>query len=64
MKYIKPSKGRAYNPLTDTELGNSPEEQLYNLKKDWGEQHNIAKENAKKVNELKTLLQKELEAKK
>lgn len=64
MKYIKPSKGRAYNPLTDTELGNSPEEQLYNLKKDWGEQHNIAKENPKKVNELKTLLQKELEAKK
>lgn len=60
-KYIRPSKGAAYNRWVDIELGNSPQEQLYNLKKDPEEQHNIAKEYPKIVKELKQLLEKELQ---
>ena len=36
-KYIAPSNGAAYAKLTNIELGNSKEEQLYNLKQDIGE---------------------------
>ena len=41
-KYIKPNNGNAYNALVDIELGNSKEQQLYNLNKDLGEKNNIA----------------------
>lgn len=55
-KYIEPSKGRAYAPLTNTELGNNPLPQLYNLAKDPGEKQNLAASNPQKVKELADLL--------
>jgi arylsulfatase A-like enzyme len=48
-KYIEPSKGAAYDKWTNTELGNSPTPQLYNLKKDIGEKQNIADKQAKQL---------------
>src|SRR5690606_36786742 len=60
LKYIKHSKGRAFNELTGTELGNNPEDQLYDLSNDPGEKVNIAKQNPKAVEELKQLLEKQL----
>lgn len=59
-KYISPSKKKAYEKLTNTELGNSPEEQLYLLKKDIGEKRNLAKEYPEKVKDLKQVLAKHL----
>ncbi|OYD41762.1 arylsulfatase [Sphingobacterium cellulitidis] len=56
-KYIKPSKGQAMSKLTNTELGNNPEDQLYNLASDPSEKTNIAKQNPELVAELKTLLE-------
>ena len=41
-KYISPSEGRKVNPNTNTELGNDPEGQLYDLEKDEGERENLA----------------------
>lgn len=58
-KYIEPSNRAAYNKLTNTELGNNIDPQLYNLKKDIGEKNNIAAGNNKKVEELKSILEKE-----
>lgn len=58
-KYISPSDGPAYNALTNTELGNNKEPQLYNLKQDIGEKKNLATENPEKVDELKAILEKE-----
>ncbi len=57
-KYIVPSGGQAYYRLTDTESGNSPEPQLYNLGDDIGEKNNLANRNPAKMNELKMLLEK------
>ncbi|SFG39119.1 sulfatase family protein [Pontibacter chinhatensis] len=56
-KYIEPSNGRAYNPLTDIELGNASEPQLYNLSEDIGEKRNLAAQHPEKVRELAQLLQ-------
>lgn len=58
-KYIYPSKGASYYEATNTESGNSMEEQLYNLHKDIGEKNNLAEKYPQKVKELKTLLEKE-----
>lgn len=58
-KYIVPGNGPAYNRLTKTELGNSKEPQLYNLKKDIGEKKNRAPEQPKKVAELHRLIEGE-----
>ena len=58
-KYIEPSNGEAYNSLTNTELGNNKNPQLYNLKTDIGEKNNLADLYPKKVLELKALLDKE-----
>lgn len=41
-KYIEPSNKMRINRLTDTELGNDPMRQLYNLREDVGERHNLA----------------------
>jgi arylsulfatase A-like enzyme len=57
-KYIEPSKGPRMNRDTNTELGNLPEPQLYNLKDDPGETKNLAEENPEKVAELKAILEK------
>jgi len=58
-KYIAPSNGPAYAKLTDTELGNSPEPQLYDLHEDIGEQNNLAKTHPEIVRELEALLANE-----
>ena len=55
-KYIAPRNGAGYWKLTNTETGASKEPQLYNLKKDLGEQKNIAKENPKKVAAMQKII--------
>jgi arylsulfatase A-like enzyme len=57
-KYIEPGKGPRINKNTNTELGIDPQPQLYNLKNDLGEKHNIASENPEIVRELAALLKK------
>ena len=51
--------GSAYNKLTNTELGNDPNDQLYNLKEDIGEKNNVAEQYPDKVKELKAIIEKE-----
>lgn len=58
-KYIDPSNGSAYNKLTNTEMGNNKEAQLYNLKQDIGEKVNLASQHPKVVARLKAVLEKE-----
>ncbi len=58
-KYIQPSNGAAYNRLTNTELGNNKEPQLYNLKEDIGEKNNLAAQYPDKVEALKAILKSE-----
>ncbi|OUO50451.1 arylsulfatase [Parabacteroides sp. An277] len=60
-KYIRPSNGAAYNQLTNTELGNDKQEQLYDLKQDIGEKNNVAEQYPEKVAELKQILEQEME---
>lgn len=55
-KYIEPSKGAKMSVQTNTELGNDPQPQLYNLAKDIGEKNNVAATNLEKVKELEGLL--------
>ncbi len=55
-KYIEPSKGAKINKNTNTELGNDPQPQLYNLRDDLGEKHNLAREHPEKVKEMAVLL--------
>ena len=58
-KYIAPSDEPAYNKLTNTELGNSKEEQLYCLKEDPGEQVNVAHQYPDKVKAFQAILERE-----
>ena len=58
-KYITPSNGPAYNQLTNIELGNAKEEQLYHLEEDIAEQHNVAAEHPDRVASLRQLLEQE-----
>ncbi len=55
-KYIEPGPGPAKNNFTNTELGNSPAPQLYDLKQDIGETKNVAGAHPGKIGELKALL--------
>jgi arylsulfatase A-like enzyme len=57
-KYIEPGKGPKINKNTNTELGVDPEPQLYNLRDDLGEKHNVASEHPEVVKELAMLLKK------
>jgi arylsulfatase A-like enzyme len=56
-KYIAPGKGPRINANTQTELGNDPEPQLYDLATDPGEQKNLASARPDKVMELAALLE-------
>jgi arylsulfatase A-like enzyme len=56
-KYIEPSKGPIFNKETNTELGNLPEPQLYNLADDPGETKNLASARPDKVDEMKKMLE-------
>lgn len=58
-KYITPNHGPAFNRLTNTELGNSQEDQLYNLREDIGEKQNIAKHHPEKVDALRKIIEQE-----
>lgn len=58
-KYIAPSNGYAYNRLTNIELGNAREPQLYNLKHDLGEKHNVAAQHPEIVERMQQLLSNE-----
>ena len=57
-KYISPNDGPKINKPTNTELGNDPQPQLYNLADDIGETTNLAQENAEKVKEMATQLER------
>jgi arylsulfatase A-like enzyme len=57
-KYIAPSKGARMNNSTNTELGNDPQPQLYNLKDDLGEKKNLAAERPEIVKEMAAMLAK------
>jgi arylsulfatase A-like enzyme len=56
-KYIAPSQGQRINQNTNTELGNDPEPQLYDLGRDPGERTNLASAQPEKVRELSALLE-------
>ena len=57
-KYIEPNKGPALNKLTNIELGNSLQPQLYDLQNDIGEKNNLADKYPEVVKELSENLQK------
>ena len=57
-KYIAPGKGARVNQNTNTELGNEPEPQLYDLAADPGERTNLAASRPEKVRELAALLER------
>lgn len=57
-KYIEPNSGPALNILTNIELGNHVQPQLYNLDDDIGEKNNLADRYPQVVNELAENLQK------
>ena len=57
-KYIEPSRGPKKNMNTNTELGNDPAGQLYNLADDLGETQNVAVKYPRKVKEMDALLRK------
>lgn len=57
-KYIEPHNGPAKNELTNTELGNNPLPQLYNLKTDKSEINNLANKYPELVKELSAILEK------
>ncbi len=57
-KYIESSKGPKMNMDTNTELGNLPETQLYNISDDPGETKNLSAIHHNKVKEMKETLDK------
>jgi len=57
-KYVAPSKGARFNQNTNTELGNDPQPQLYDLEEDPGERNNVAERFPDKVEELAALLER------
>jgi arylsulfatase A-like enzyme len=57
-KYIEASNGPKMNNNTNTELGNDPKPQLYDLSVDLGEKRNVAKEHPQLVDEMATQLKK------
>jgi arylsulfatase A-like enzyme len=58
-KLIKANYRQAKNLLTNTELGNLPQDQLYNLKDDMGERNNLAEKQPELVKMLTALIQAE-----
>jgi arylsulfatase A-like enzyme len=55
-KYIRPNKGPKRNELTNTELGNDPAPQLYDLASDPGETRNLASELAYRAEAMERAL--------
>lgn len=59
-KYIAPSNGYAYDRLTNIELGNNQQPQLYDLENDLNEQHNVAQEYPDIVKRMAEILTQEI----
>ncbi len=57
-KFIEPGPGVKIQANTNTETGNDPLPQLYNLRNDIGEKNNLAPDNKSIVKELTELLEK------
>lgn len=57
-KFIEPGTGAKLQVNTNTETGNDPEPQLYNLNTDLGEKNNVASQNPLIVKELMDMLKK------
>jgi arylsulfatase A-like enzyme len=57
-KYLPPSKGQAIQVNTNTETGNSPEPQLYDLAADPGERRNVAKQHPDRVARMSAMLER------
>ena len=57
-KFIEPGPGAKVEINTNTETGNDPLPQLYNLKNDTGEKNNLASQNPEIVKDLSMLLSK------
>jgi arylsulfatase A-like enzyme len=57
-KLISPSQGRKVNPETNTELGNDPQPQLYDLSVDLGETRSVASEHPEVVKDLTERLER------
>ncbi|MEJ7780270.1 MAG: arylsulfatase [Daejeonella sp.] len=55
-KYIEPSNGPKMSMLTNTELGNLAQPQLYNLKTDIGEKANLASKYPEEVKKMALML--------
>jgi arylsulfatase A-like enzyme len=55
-KYIEPGKGPKVSATTGIELGRDMQPQLYNLKNDLGEKHNLATQHPDIVKELAAML--------
>jgi arylsulfatase A-like enzyme len=58
-KYIPRRPGQKRQVNTNTETGNNPSPQLYNLQDDPGETHNLASDKPDKLAEMQTLLEAE-----
>lgn len=56
-KYIEPGKGPKMQTLTNTELGNDPGGQLYNLEQDPGETRNLAGTEPERATRMRERLQ-------
>ncbi|MEY4483412.1 MAG: hypothetical protein RL693_864 [Verrucomicrobiota bacterium] len=56
-KYIEPANGAKSNANTNSETGNEPQPQLYDLSTDLGEKNNIAAQHPDKVKELQAQLE-------
>ncbi len=57
-KYIEPSNGQKMNVLTNTELGNLTQPQLYDLKTDISERNNLAGKYPSEVKRMSDILKK------
>lgn len=57
-KYIDPGRGPKVNRYVNIELGNDPQPQLYDLRNDLAEQHNLAEKHPERVKEMAALLKK------
>jgi arylsulfatase A-like enzyme len=57
-KYIEPNNGPKINANTNTEMGNDPEPQLYDLAADIGETRNIAAQQPERVRQMAQALKK------
>ncbi|MEO6282109.1 MAG: arylsulfatase [Dyadobacter sp.] len=61
-KYIEPREGKAVQELTNTETGNNPKPQLFDLSKDLGEKTNLADKYPAKVKTMSAELERIREA--